>query len=55
MPSARVNVPGIGLIMTGVLGILTSLAGLAVLALGGVAALADPDAADALGGISVWG
>lgn len=38
-PSSRVNVPGIGLIATG--------------ALGGVAALADEEAAEALGGIGV--
>ncbi len=52
-PSSRVNVPAIGLMVTGGLGILTGLGWLAILAIGGVAALADQDAADALGGIGV--
>ncbi len=52
-PSSRVNVPGIGLIVTGALGIVTSLGFMLLWGLGGIAALADEDAADALGGIGV--
>lgn len=52
-PSSRVNVPGIGLIVTGALGVVTSLGSMLLWGLGGVAALADEDPADALGGIGV--
>ena len=52
-PSSRVNVPGIGLIVTGVLGVVTSLGWMLVWGLGGLAALADADPAETLGGIGV--
>ncbi len=46
-PPSRVNVPGTGLVATGVLGIIASLGWMLLWALGGIAALAEEDPAAA--------
>ena len=54
-PSSRVNVPGIGLIATGALGVITSLGLMLLWPLGGVAALADSNASKATGHAQLLG
>lgn len=52
-PAARVSAPAIGLMLTGGLSILTTLALMAIMAVGGAATIADPELRDALPGIGV--
>lgn len=52
-PDTRVSAPAVGLIVTGALGVVLWLMSLLLFGLGGVAALVDRDAADALPGFGV--
>ena len=52
-PQTRVSAPAVGLIVTGALGAALGLLGVLMMTIGGVAALAGKDAADALPGLGV--
>lgn len=53
-PATRVSAPAIGLIVTGGVGIVTTLIWMALIGLFGVAILADPDAREALPAVWIW-